>query len=151
MQPPPNEVTQLLEQARSGDTAARDTLLSTLYGELRTLARSYFRKERPSHTLEATALVNEVCLRLLDSRELPGKNRVRFRAFVATAMRHVLIDHARERKRVKRGGELRQVPLDEHLVVEENSTIDLLDLDQALGRLSEVDKGASRKPPCWSG
>lgn len=133
------EVTNLLQRTREGDLRARDELLSAIYHELRALAQAYFRSERPGHTLQATALVNEVCLRLLSRGKLPGENRMQFRAFVAKAMRHVLIDHARERKRRKRGGGLKKVPLEGVLMVEEGPSDDLLALNEALERLTTID------------
>jgi len=113
--------------------------LDAIYDELRGLARACFRRERPGNTLQATALVNEVCLRLLAAGGLPGKNRSQFLAFVAKAMRHILLDHARERNRLKRGGGLKRVALDAALVVEEEPSLDLLALDEALERLAVVD------------
>jgi RNA polymerase sigma factor (TIGR02999 family) len=140
MSPASHEVTQLLVRARDGDSRARDELLSAIYDELRALARSYFRGERVGHTLEATALVNEVCLRLLAGEGLPGENRAQFRAFVAKAMRHVLIDHARERGRIKRGGQGRKVALDQDMVVVGGPSVDLVALDEALERLAAIDE-----------
>ena len=113
--------------------------MDAIYDELRGLARACFRRERPGNTLQATALVNEVCLRLLAAGGLPGKNRSQFLAFVAKAMRHILLDHARERNRLKRGGGLKRVALDAALVVEEEPSLDLLALDEALERLAVVD------------
>jgi RNA polymerase sigma factor (TIGR02999 family) len=139
MAPSSVQVTQLLSRAREGDSQARDELLNALYDELRNLARACFRGERPGHTLQATALVNEVCLRLLSTDTLPGQNRTQFRAFVAKAMRHVLIDHARERSRRKRGGGRGKVPLDEDLLVEDKPAVDILALDEALERLAAID------------
>ncbi len=139
MPPSPLDVTQLLDRARDGDSKARDELLSALYDELRGLARACFRGEKPGHSLQATALVNEVCLRLLAADGLPGKNRGQFLAFVAKAMRNVLLDHARQRRRLKRGGGQRRVPLDSELVIEEEPAIDLLALDEALGRLAKIE------------
>jgi RNA polymerase sigma factor (TIGR02999 family) len=144
MPPSPAEVTQLLLKARDGDSQARDDLLKAVYDELRAQARACFRRERPDHTLEATALVNEVCLRLLAGDSLPGENRMQFLAFVAKAMRHVLIDHARERGRRKRGGGRQKVPLDGDLLVAEEPSIDLLALDEALERLAKIDERKAR-------
>jgi len=139
MTPSSSDVTQLLLRAHNGDSQARDNLLSTIYGELRELARAYFRRERPGHTLEATALVNEVCVRLLATDTLPGKNRAQFRAFVAKAMRHVLVDYAREKHRRKRGGGQQRVPLQSGLLVKDAPSVDLLALDEALERLTTID------------
>ncbi len=139
------QVTELLARADAGDSQARDRLFDSVYEELRALARGYLRNERPGHTLQATALVNEVCLRLLSGERLPGKNRAQFRAFVAKAMRHVLVDYSRGRRRAKRGGkDQRRVPLSEDLVVGRDSTLDFLALDEALERLEAVDPRKSR-------
>ena len=134
----PSDITRLLTRARDGDSSARDALLGALYDELRALAKACFRAERPGHTLQATALVNEVCLRLLRTGSLPGKNRVEFLAFVAKAMRHLLVDHARHRRRLKRGAGNHRVALDDALVVEEKPALGLIALDEALERLSVV-------------
>ncbi|MEM7231441.1 MAG: sigma-70 family RNA polymerase sigma factor [Planctomycetota bacterium] len=139
MESPAVEITRLLQQARGGDSAARDQLLRTIYDELRTIARRLFRGERADHTLEATALVNEVCLRLLATKDLPGQNRAQFGAYVAKAMRSLLIDHARQRASQKRGGQARHVRLDSNLVVGSDPRHELLALDEALNRLSTVD------------
>ena len=135
----PHDVTLLLDRAHRGDVAARDALLSALYDELRGLARACFRGERPGHSLQATAIVNEVCLRLLASETLPGKTRSQFLAFVAKAMRHVLLDHARHKKRQKRGGGKERVPLDSDLLVEEEPSLDLVALNEALDRLAQIE------------
>ena len=143
--PQPPQVTELLELARTGDRVARDRLLSSIYDELRGLARSYLQSQQPGHTLQATALVNEVCLRLLAKDGLPGRNRIQFRAFVAKAMRNLLIDHAREKGRAKRGGgHLRRVPLDDGLPVSDEPTIDFLALDEALTRLADAHDRKAR-------
>ncbi len=141
-----SQITALLELARRGDSSARDRLLTSIYDELRELARAYLSDRRtPGHTLQATALVNEVCLRLLRRDAIPGENRVQFRAFVAKAMRNLLIDHARERNRLKRGGSAgRRVPLDEELIVNEEPTIDFLALDESLERLAAIGPRKAR-------
>ena len=144
MSPSPSEITLLLDRAQGGDGGARDELFRLIYDELRELARSYLKGERAGHTLEATALVNEVCVGLLKKEALPGTNRGQFRAFVAKAMRHVLIDHARERQRKKRGGNAQRVPLTENLRVEAEPSLDLLALDAALEELATVDERKAR-------
>ena len=126
-----DQITLLLKRARAGDERARHQLLDALYGELRELAESYVRGERHGHTLSPTALVNEVCVRLLSTEELPVVNRVQFRAFVARAMRNVLIDYARERGRLKRGGGQKRVPLYSDVAFENGPKIDVLALDDA--------------------
>jgi RNA polymerase sigma factor (TIGR02999 family) len=135
----PIDVTLLLERARDGDLRARDGLLSAIYEELRSLARAAKRDERPGQALQTTELVNEVCLRLLATEALPGRNRAQFRAYVAKAMRHVLVDHARERRRLKRGGDRQRLPLDEDLALEQEPSVDLLALDECLERLAAIE------------
>jgi RNA polymerase sigma factor (TIGR02999 family) len=108
------------------------------------MARGYFSDERRGHTLQATALVHEVQVRLLGSEALPGENRKQFFAFAAKAMRHLLVDHARTRGRQKRGGGARKVPLDEGLVVGDEPDVDLIALDEALERLSAMDERKGR-------
>lgn len=134
-----HQVTQLLRLSRDGDAGARDKLLSLVYDELRSLARSCFRGEAEGHTLQPTALVNEVCLRFLADGEIPGENRNQLRAFAATAMRHVLIDYARRKHRLKRGGDHQRVPLESGLQLVEEPAVDLVALDEAMERLAELD------------
>lgn len=129
----------LLQRWRGGDTAAGNELAELVYGNLRRLANSYMRNERPSHTLTPTALVHEAYVRLAGS-PLSGEDRAHFLALAAREMRHVLVDHARTRNRDKRGGGLWQkVTLDEAHRISTESTIDMLVLQAALDRLSEVD------------
>ena len=144
MQRSPSEITLLLGRAQDGDDNAREQLFQAIYDELRTVARTYLRGERPDHSLEATALVNEACIGLLQQQTLPGRNRVQLRAYIARAMRHVLIDHARERGRLKRGGQHERVPLEEGLRIEAEPSVDLLSLDDALQQLSDVDARKAR-------
>ena len=140
------QITALLELAARGDSSARDRLLTSIYDELRGLARAYLSDGiTPGHTLQATELVNEVCLKLLRRDAIPGDNRVQFRAFVAKAMRNLLIDHARKRNRLKRGGNMgRRVPFDEALTVDEEPAIDFLALDESLERLAAIDPRKAR-------
>ena len=137
-------VTQLLARAQGGDSSARDELARVTYNELRKLARAYLDQERPDHTLQATALVNEAYLRLLAGETLPGKNRAHFLAFAAQAMRRILISHARARARIKRGGGAQRVPLEEELVVSPEPSVDLVALDEALRQLEQIDPRRSR-------
>lgn len=137
-------VTQLLARAQAGDSEARDELLRTTYDELRRIARAYLRNERPDHTLQATALVNEACLRILQGGSLEGANRAQFLRFTAHAMRRVLISHARAHGRIKRGGGVAKIPFEEGLVVGGESNLDLVALDEALRRLEEIDPRKSQ-------
>ncbi len=134
-------VTRLLGAWRSGDSAAREQLISLVYHELHGLAQGYMRGEREDHTLQPTSLVHEAYLRLVDSG-VSIKDRVHFFALAATVMRRVLIDHARSRARAKRAGQ--RVTLDEGLVSNEESSVDLLALDDALNRLGKQDDRKKR-------
>lgn len=122
----PQEVTQLLAAWSNGDQAALDELMPLVYAELRRLARRYMNRESPGHTLQTTALVNEAYLRLVDAREVRWQNRAHFFAVAAQMMRRILVDFARSRQNLKRGGDVQQVSLDEAL-----STLAALDPRQA--------------------
>lgn len=137
-------LTELLADAQTGDVGARDRLLSAMYDELQAAARACFQAERPGHTLQPTALANEVCLRLLSGESLPGTNGAQFRAFLAKAMRHVLIDHARERRTAKRGGGRRPLRVDSSQLGSDEPDLDVVALDEALERLAEIDARKSR-------
>ncbi|HKQ77990.1 MAG TPA: ECF-type sigma factor, partial [Blastocatellia bacterium] len=100
----PKGVTQLLVEWGNGDQAAFDQLMPLVFDELRRLANGYLRRERQGHTLQPTALVNEAYLRLIDQRQIDWKNRAQFFGVAAKLMRHILVDHARQRRAAKRGG-----------------------------------------------
>src|SRR5262252_6759449 len=110
--PSPNEVTQLLLAWSQGDRSALDRLIPLVYEELRRLAHRYMGQERAGHTLQTTALVNEAYLRLIDSSRVQWQNRAHFFAVSAQLMRRILVDFARSRRNLKRGGEAQQVSLD---------------------------------------
>jgi RNA polymerase sigma factor (TIGR02999 family) len=129
--------TELLIAWGKGESAARDRLSPLVYGELRRLAARYMRHERANHTLQATALVNEVYLRLVEANRIEIKSRAHFFALAAQMMRRLLVDSARARDNIKRGGGLRKVSLDEALGVEE-SHMDFAALDEALRRLEAL-------------
>ena len=144
MSPSRQDVTQLLQAWRQGQDAALEELLPLVHQELRHLARRYMFGERLGHTLQATALVNEAYLRLVNSREVNWKNRAHFFAVSAQLMRRILVDAARARGYQKRGGEALKVTLDEELVGPLEKGRDLVALDDALKVLSEVDPRKSR-------
>lgn len=123
----------------SGDKQALEQLIPIVYDELRRLAHRYMLGERPEHLLNTTALVNEAYLRLVQLESLNWKDRTHFFAIAATQMRRILIDYARSRRAVKRGGETRQVSLDEQMLACGGDRIDLLALDEALKRLKALD------------
>jgi RNA polymerase sigma-70 factor (ECF subfamily) len=132
-------VTRLLSAWGRGDLQARDELLPLVYAELRRRAGAYFRRERPDHTLQPTALVNEAYLRLVAQHRVPSRSRSHFFSLAATMMRRVLVDHARQRKAAKRPAADVRVTLDERLGVTEPKDVGLLLLDDALTELSALD------------
>jgi RNA polymerase sigma factor (TIGR02999 family) len=134
-----HEVTELLRSWRQGDGAALDRLVPLVHAELRRVARSHIRREGQGHTLQATALVHEVYLRLVGINRLTLNDRTHFFAVSANLMRQILVDHARRKRADKRGGAVTMVSLDEVLPVSQTSTVDVLALDQALDALSLRD------------
>jgi RNA polymerase sigma factor (TIGR02999 family) len=142
-EPSSQEVTRLLIAWRQGEQAALDELIPLVYGELRRIAANYLRRERRGHTLQTSALVNEAFLRLID-QTVDWRNRAQFFGIAARLMRQILVDHARHRGRVKRGGEQAHVPLDEALDVAQTRDADLVALDEALTALAQFDPQQSR-------
>jgi len=140
----PVDVTQLLQQWNVGHQEALDLLLPAIYGELKLLATSYLRRERPDHTLQATALVHEAFLKLVDQRDVQWQNRAHFFGIAAQAMRRILVDCARAHTAVKRGAGERAIPFEEAVVVVPGLDVDLLALDEALNRLAAIDAIQSR-------
>ncbi|MBZ0171688.1 MAG: sigma-70 family RNA polymerase sigma factor [Phycisphaerales bacterium] len=136
--PNPEEVTQILREVASGDSDAASTLLPLVYEELRRLAGAYLAQERVDHTLQPTALVHEAFLRLVHQEDSNWESRAHFYRVAALAMRRVLVNHARDRKRLKRGGGVRPVPL-EGVGEHDGPTEDLIALDEALERLAALD------------
>jgi RNA polymerase sigma factor (TIGR02999 family) len=119
--------------------SANDALFPLVYGELRRLAHHYLSRERPGHTLQATALVHEVYLRLIPQDGAAWEDRGRFIAIAAHVMREILVESARSRKRLKRGGDQSRVPLDEDMAGTDDEAGRWEDLDRALDRLTELD------------
>jgi RNA polymerase sigma factor (TIGR02999 family) len=135
----PQEVTQLLADWGKGDRSALDKLFPLVQAELRRIAQRQMSHERPGHTLQATALVNEAYLKLAGQQGFDWQNRAHFFAVCAQVMRHILIDHARAHARDKRGGGAVQVSLNEALVVAEDQADHLIALDDALRMLESFD------------
>jgi len=131
-----DDVTQILKRASDGDDSAVNRLLPLVYNELRALAESYLQRERPDHTLQATALVHEAYVRLIKQEDVEWKNRAHFFAVAALAIRRVLVDHARAHQRVKRGGDRERVHLDEDAAFVVDPDPDLLAIDEALKKLA---------------
>jgi RNA polymerase sigma factor (TIGR02999 family) len=139
----PERITQLLADWANRDPTARDRLVPIVYEELRRLAHHYMRAERAGHTLQTTAIVNEVYLRLAGIDGLQWRDRAHFFAMAATLMRRVLVDHARQRARGKRGAGVSVTSLDENAVAAQPA-VDVVALNDALERLAAVDPQQSR-------
>jgi RNA polymerase sigma factor (TIGR02999 family) len=138
------EVTELLRQWSDGRPEALDRLLPEIYAELRRLASSYLRRERPDHTLQPTALVHEAFFKLVDQRAVQWQSRAHFFGIAAQAMRRILVDHARAHAADKRGAGERKVSLDEVQIAGAPIDFDILALDEALSRLAVFDPQQSR-------
>jgi len=136
--PESENVTQLLIAWGQGDEAARDELIPLVYGTLRRIARRHLRGERAGHTLETTDLINEAYLKLVD-QSVSWQNRAHFFGIAARLMRQLLVDYARARQRLKRGGDLRQISISAAAEIAQERAVDLLALDEALGTLAKVD------------
>jgi RNA polymerase sigma factor (TIGR02999 family) len=136
----PEEVTQLLLQWGNGDDSALERLIPLVYGELHRLAHQYLRGERAGHTLQACELVNEAYLRLVKLKHLACHDRAHFFAVTAQQMRRVLVDEARKRNYLKRGGGCTRVSLDEAIAVMTESDADVIALDEALKRLARFSR-----------
>ncbi len=134
----PQNVTQILLEWRGGNQEALDRLMPLVYDELRRLAARYMRSERSEHTLQATALVNEAYIRLVDMK-VSWQDRAHFFAVAARLMRRLLVDHARAQNRAKREGAGKKVSLDEALEVSSKPALDLVALDEALTRFATFD------------
>jgi len=143
-EPSAQEVTILLRAWGGGDRQALDRLTPLVYRELRQIAGRLMAGQRPNHTLQATALVNEAYVRLVDAHEASWQDRAHFFALCARAMRQILIDHARARASEKRGGGQVSIELDEALAAAPASEINLLELDDALKRLAALDARKSQ-------
>jgi len=137
-------ITETLEAAAAGDAGALDRLLPVLYREMRRLAASYLRNERPGHTLQPTALAHEAYLRLIGQEEPRWENRAHFLGVAARAMREVLVDHARRKKALKRGGGQAIAMLDEGELVAGGRPVAFDDLDQALCDLARLSERQAR-------
>jgi RNA polymerase sigma-70 factor, ECF subfamily len=133
------DVTLLLSALTRGDDGAATKLIPFVYEELRRLAGSYMRRERVDHTLQATALVHEAYLKLIEQRSVSWQSRAHFFGVAAQLMRRILIDHARGHSRQKRGGDEQKVSLDEALVFSEQHADELLAVDDSLDQLAKID------------
>lgn len=139
-----SSVTAWLTAWGRGDGAARERVIEAIYPELRRLAAHLMARERPSHTLQPTSVVHEVYLRLIDIDRVDWRDKAHFMAVAARVMRQVLVDHARERNAVKRGGDLARVTLSIEPSVGPKIAVEILDLDRALEELEKVDPDRCR-------
>lgn len=137
------QLTQVLQQLSEGNHEAVDRLMPLVYDELRELAAQYMQREAKGHTLRSTALVNEAYVKLCGA-DTDWRGRTHFFAASAQAMRRILVDHARGKARIKRGGGLERVEFDEDLLGKEQNSEDLLALDEALEKLAAVDQRQAR-------
>lgn len=134
-----NEVTQLLVSWGNGDQQSLESLIPLVYDELRRQARRYLRRERPDHTLQSSALVHEVYVRLIDQRQANWHNRSQFFGVAAQLMRRILVDHARSRGAVKRGAGVTKLAIAEEVAAIEMQNVDLIALDTSLTKLEQID------------
>ena len=144
MEPPAIQITQLLQSWSHGDEAAIDKLMPLVYDELHRMARRYMSNEKPDHTLQTTALVNEAYLRLVDASGANWQNRSHFFAVSAQVMRRILVDWARSRHAAKRGNDVPALELDEALAVPIKTGTDIVAVDDALKALTLFDSRKSQ-------
>src|SRR5512142_2540257 len=144
MQPPSNEITELLQSWSQGDPSAIEKLVPLVYDELHRLAKRYMSDERTGHTLQTTALVNEAYLRLVDPSRGAWEGRTHFFGACAQVMRHILVDWARSRQALKRGGEVSALDLNEAIAAAKQPGSDLVAIDDALKSLEAIDPRKGR-------
>ena len=140
----PGEITELLAQLRAGDTTAESRLAALVYDELYRMAERHMRRERPGHSLQATALVHDAYLRLVQQDQQNWQNRAHFFAVAAKLMRQILIDHARKHRALKRGGPGDKLPLDDVVLISNDRLEEILAVDEALTRLARRDERLAR-------
>jgi RNA polymerase sigma factor (TIGR02999 family) len=138
------QVTRLLVELNKGNHAAIESLMPLVYDELRRIAARHLNRERLDHTLQPTALVHEAYMRLVDQRTPHWQNRLHFMSVAATMMRRVLIDHAKARHRVRRGGNQQRVMLEDNIAGTDNRVIEVLAIDEALEKLAMLDAQQAR-------
>ena len=148
MEPTRKNVRSTLSLAQAGDEVAGANLMDIVYDRLHTLAQHFFRSQPSSHTLQPTALVHEVYLKVVGGKELAWQDRAHFFAVCAKAMRSILVDHARSKATGKRGGAYQRIPIEGLVVMEEGVDMDLLDLEQHLCVLSTLHERQARIVEC---
>ena len=138
----PPDITKLLQDWSDGRREALDAIVPLVYDELRRQARHYLRRERAEHTLQTTALVNEAYLKLVEQNRVVWQNRAHFFGIAANLMRRILVDYAKTKNRLKRGGSAENLPLEEafYIAATDENEIDLLALDKVLNELAEIDQ-----------
>lgn len=139
-----SQVSKLLVNWRQGDEGAREALIPLVYDELRRLARRHLRRERPDHTLQSAALVHEAYLRLVRQDQPQWQNRAHFFGVAAQLMRHILVDHARNRAAAKRGAGAQRLTLNTEVALPQERGLDIVSLDEALNELAALDPQQSR-------
>ncbi len=137
---PEKEVTLLLKAWTGGDDSALDKLIPIVYDELRRMAHRQMFKERKGHSLQSDALINEAILRLFNAKHIQWNDRAHFFAFFAKMMRRILVDHARSRRRIKRGGAVPETPLNSSIKIGSDGNTNISRLDDALNSLAEIDE-----------
>ena len=141
----PPEITLWLQQWSVGKADALESLMPVVYAELHRQAANYLRRERVGHTLQPTALINEVYMKLIDQQHVSWQNRAHFFGIASQAMRRILVDHAKTRHRNKRGGNAEKVPIEAaELAISKTKSVDLIALDESLTRLSQLDERQAR-------
>ena len=141
---PPQNVTRWLQAWSEGDQSALARIVPVVHRELHRLAHHYMRREQKGHLLQTTALVHEAYLRLVDGKQVHGQNRAHFLAISARVMREILVDFARERRSLRRGGDAQRVTFDEALEIAGEKSIDLEALHEALNALAAIDERKGR-------
>ena len=139
-----NEITQLLLAWGQGDQSALARLVPLVQAELRRIARSYMKRERPNHTLQTTALINEAYLKLIDQKNVHWQNRAHFYGIAAQCMRRILLDYAKRHRSVKRGGGVTAMALSSAPAITPETSEELIMLDEALANLARLDERKSR-------
>ncbi len=140
----PDEITELLNEWSSGDELALEQLMPLVYEELRKMANHYMHSKDVGNTLQPTALIHEVYLKLVKQEKQNWENRTHFFGVASKAMRHILVDYLRNRRYLKRGGDVKKVEFDESIIVSNERAVGLIELDEALNRLSELHERKSR-------
>jgi RNA polymerase sigma factor (TIGR02999 family) len=138
------DITALLVSWRAGDSDALNQLLTVIRRQLRGIARRHLANEPPDHTMEPSSLLHEALIRLLSARQIDWQNRAHFFSVASQVMRHVLVDHARRRRRLKRGGPMREAPIDAATALTSDRLEEVIAIDLALQRLTHIDERKSK-------